>query len=290
MNTNLAKMVTFMYPVWHTQTYPTSYSFMTNRKKWKTRNLPGEPLFSNPYWQPQAWDWQARCRPQDGEIRVPMTALTASGSIRPMVNSPFPALGYANNALEPHIDEMTMMIHHDKHHAGYVAKLNAAIDKAPELRGRSLDQLLKNVGGLPEEVRTAIRNNGGGHWNHSFFWQVMSPNAAASMPSDALRNAMIATWNDMDTFKAEFKKTASGVFGSGWAWVIKDQQGNLKLTSTPNQDNPLMDTSAERGMPILGIDVWEHAYYLKNQNRRGDYIDSFLQVVDWDFVSKQFGK
>lgn len=279
-----------MYPVWHTQTYPTSYSFMTNRKKMENKKSSRRTFIQQSVLaaaglglagKVQAAGWGDPCAddgingfriyPADGEFTLP-------------------ALGYANNALEPHIDEMTMMIHHDKHHAGYVAKLNAAIDKAPELRGRSLDQLLKNVGGLPEEVRTAIRNNGGGHWNHSFFWQVMSPNAAASMPSDALRNAMIATWNDMDTFKAEFKKTASGVFGSGWAWVIKDQQGNLKLTSTPNQDNPLMDTSAERGMPILGIDVWEHAYYLKNQNRRGDYIDSFLQVVDWDFVSKQFGK
>lgn len=201
-----------------------------------------------------------------------------------------PLLGYAENALEPHIDALTMQIHHGKHHAAYVSNLNKAIDAAPQLKGRSLDDLLRNVNQLPEDVRKAIRNNGGGHWNHSFFWQVMSPKAAESMPSDALRNAMISTWNDMDSFKTEFKKAALGLFGSGWAWVIKDAEGKLSISTTPNQDNPLMDVADKKGIPILGLDVWEHAYYLKNQNRRADYIDSFMQVIDWGFVSKQFGQ
>ena len=197
-------------------------------------------------------------------------------------------LGYGFGDLEPHIDAMTMEIHYSKHHAGYVKKLNAALENAPEWQGKKLEDILMGLSTLPDNIQTAVRNNGGGHFNHAFFWQIMSPNAAKTQPSDDLRNAMIAKWNDAETFKAEFSKAASSVFGSGWAWVIKDREGNLDITSTPNQDNPLMDVVSKRGLPIIGIDVWEHAYYLKNQNRRGDYINSFLEVVNWEFASMMF--
>ncbi|MBC8173438.1 MAG: superoxide dismutase [Chitinophagales bacterium] len=199
-----------------------------------------------------------------------------------------PPLDYEMNALEPHIDTMTMQIHHDKHHQAYVTKLNEAIDKAPELKGKSLDELVMHINDAPENVRTAIRNHGGGHWNHSFFWRMMSPKAKDSAMSDNLRKAMMAKWNDMETFKSEFQKSATGVFGSGWAWLIKDKENNLSIVTTPNQDNPLMDIAAQKGEPIMGIDVWEHAYYLKHQNKRADYLNDIWNVIDWNQVSKWY--
>ena len=197
-------------------------------------------------------------------------------------------LGYGFSDLEPYIDTITMETHYGKHHAGYVRKLNAAIVQEPKLSGKSLEDLLMGVSGLPDSVKKAVRNNGGGHWNHTFYWQVMSPDANGTKPSDELRMAMMETFNDMESFQEAFKKEALGVFGSGWAWLIKDKDGKLKLTGTPNQDNPLMDVAEERGMPILGIDVWEHAYYLKNKNMRGSYVDSFMKTINWEFVSKMY--
>jgi Fe-Mn family superoxide dismutase len=201
-----------------------------------------------------------------------------------------PDLGYGYGDLEPHIDALTMETHYSKHHAGYVRKLNAAIGKEAKLQGMSLEELLMDVSRLPESVRTSVRNNGGGTWNHAFYWQLMSPNASSTKPSDELRAAMMDAFNDMDNFKQQFKAAATGVFGSGWAWVIKDKEGKLAITGTPNQDNPLMDVAEQRGMPILGIDVWEHAYYLKNKNLRGDYVDAFMKVINWDFVSEMYSK
>jgi len=196
-----------------------------------------------------------------------------------------PALGYDYAALEPYIDATTMQIHYSKHHQTYVTKLNEAIEKAPELKGKSLKDLIMHINDMPEGVRNAIRNHGGGHWNHSFFWKLMSPKAKESLMSDNLRMAMEAKWQNMDTLKAEFNKAATGVFGSGWAWVIKDEAKVLHIVSTPNQDNPMMDIAAQRGKPIMGIDVWEHAYYLKHQNKRADYINDFWNVIDWKQVS-----
>ena len=196
-----------------------------------------------------------------------------------------PKLDYDYNALEPYIDTMTMQIHHDKHHQTYVTKLNEAIEKAPELKGKSLIDLISNINNMPEAVRTAIRNHGGGHFNHSFFWKLMSPTAASSKMSPELQKAVEAKWQSLDNLKAEFAKSATGVFGSGWAWVIKDKENNLSLVTTPNQDSPVMDIVSQRGKPILGIDVWEHAYYLKHQNKRPDYITDFWNVIDWNQVS-----
>ncbi|MFN0274759.1 MAG: superoxide dismutase [Chitinophagales bacterium] len=201
-----------------------------------------------------------------------------------------PPLGYDFGALEPHIDAITMQIHHDKHHQTYVTKLNEAIEKVSELKEKSLDELIMNINTIPESVRTAIRNHGGGHWNHSFFWKMMSPNAANSVTSDTFRNAMIAKWNDLDTFKAEFQKNALGLFGSGWTWLVKDVSGNLSIVNTANQDNPMMDIGAQRGKPLMGVDVWEHAYYLKHQNKRADYLNSIWNVIDWGMVSKWYNE
>ena len=199
-----------------------------------------------------------------------------------------PKLDYDYAALEPFIDTTTMQIHHDKHHQAYVTKLNEAIEKAPELKGRSLMELITHINDMPESVRSAIRNHGGGHWNHSFFWKLMSPNAKTSVMSDNLRMAMEAKWQNMDNLKTEFNKAATGVFGSGWAWVIKDQSNALSIVTSPNQDNPVMDIAAQRGKPIMGIDVWEHAYYLKHQNKRADYIADFWNVIDWNQASKWY--
>lgn len=201
-----------------------------------------------------------------------------------------PKLDYAYNGLEPFIDAQTMEIHYSKHHQAYVNKLNEALEKAPELKGKSLVELVSNINNAPEGVRSAIRNHGGGHFNHSFFWKLMSPTAKNTAPSAALMTAIAAKWADMDALKADFAKSASGVFGSGWAWLVKDKENNLSLISTANQDNPLMDIAAQRGKPILGIDVWEHAYYLKHQNKRADYIADFWNVIDWNQVSKWYGE
>ncbi|HNF69131.1 MAG TPA: superoxide dismutase [Chitinophagales bacterium] len=201
-----------------------------------------------------------------------------------------PKLDYGYDALEPYIDARTMEIHYSKHHQAYVTKLNEALAKAPELKGRALPDLIRNINELPEAVRNAIRNHGGGHFNHSMFWKLMSPTAKDSKASAELEAAINAKWTSMDNFKTEFSKSASTVFGSGWAWLIVDKENNLAITTTPNQDNPIMDVAALRGRPILGIDVWEHAYYLKHQNKRVDYIADFLNVIDWNQVSKWYGE
>ena len=194
-----------------------------------------------------------------------------------------PALPYAFDALEPHIDAQTMQIHHGKHHQAYVNNLNAALEKAPELQGKSLDDLLKNLNAVPEAVRTAVRNNGGGHWNHSMFWQVMAPNAGGA-PTGKLADAINASFGDLEKFKEQFNAAGAARFGSGWAWLVKEG-GKLAIVSTPNQDNPIMDG---KPAPLLGLDVWEHAYYLKYQNRRPDSLAAIWNVVNWPEVAKRF--
>jgi len=192
-----------------------------------------------------------------------------------------PPLPYPTDALEPHIDKMTMEIHHGKHHNAYVTNLNAAIEKAPELASKSLEDLVKGIASVPEAVRTAVRNNGGGHLNHSMFWQIMGPKAGGA-PTGAIADAINSSFGSFDKLKEQLKAAAVGRFGSGWAWVI-DQGGKLVVESTPNQDNPLMDGKK----PVFGIDVWEHAYYLKYQNRRPDYIDAWWNVINWAEVNKR---
>ena len=194
-----------------------------------------------------------------------------------------PALPYAYDALEPHIDARTMEIHHTKHHQAYVNNLNAAIEKAPELQGKSLEDLMRGINSVPESVRTAVRNNGGGHWNHSMFWELMGANKGGE-PTGKLADAIRSAFGDFSKFKEQFAAAGAGRFGSGWAWLLNDG-GKLSITSTPNQDNPLMDGKTA----ILGLDVWEHAYYLKYQNKRPDYIAAWWNVVNWDAVAKRFG-
>lgn len=192
-----------------------------------------------------------------------------------------PALPYAFDALEPHIDARTMEIHHGKHHNAYVTNLNAAI-AGTDLEGKSLEELMKIAGS-----NTAVRNNGGGHWNHSLFWEIISPNGGG-LPSGELAAAIDAKFGSFDAFKETFNKAAATRFGSGWAWLCIDTKKELCVCSSPNQDNPLMDVSECPGTPILGLDVWEHAYYLHYQNRRPDYIAAFWNVVNWDAVSKRY--
>jgi Fe-Mn family superoxide dismutase len=194
-----------------------------------------------------------------------------------------PPLPYPTNALEPHIDAQTMEIHHDKHHGAYVNNLNAALEKAPELADKSLDDLLRNLNSVPEAVRTAVRNNGGGHWNHSQFWKTMGPNGGGG-PTGKLADAINAAFGDFEKFKEAFNAAGAARFGSGWVWLVNDG-GKLAITSTPNQDNPLMDGKAP---PILGNDVWEHAYYLKYQNRRPDYLKAWWNTVNWEEVGRRF--
>lgn len=193
-----------------------------------------------------------------------------------------PALPYAFDALEPHIDSQTMQIHHGKHHQAYVTNLNAAVDKTPDIAGWSVDDLCRRIGDVPESVRTAVRNNGGGHWNHSLFWELMSPTGGGE-PTGALGAAITATFGSFATFKEQFQAAGMGRFGSGWAWLVSTN-GALSIMSTPNQDNPLMDGKHA----LLGVDVWEHAYYLHYQNRRADYLAAFWNVVNWAAVSARF--
>ena len=195
-----------------------------------------------------------------------------------------PPLPYPYDALEPHIDARTMEIHHTKHHQAYVNNLNAAIEKAPELANKSLDDLMREVNSLPESVRTAVRNNGGGHWNHSMFWQLMGPGKGGE-PRGALADAIKQSFGEFGKFKEQFAAAAAGRFGSGWAWLVNDG-GKLSITSTPNQDNVLMDGKKA----ILGLDVWEHAYYLKYQNRRPEYVTAWWNVVNWDEVASRFAR
>ena len=194
-----------------------------------------------------------------------------------------PNLKYNYNALEPYIDELTMTIHHSKHHAAYVNNLNAALEKYPELQEKSLEELLLDIESLPTDIKAAVRNNGGGHYNHSFFWSILKPNLG-KLPEGALLKAINKTFGSFDSFKEQFGKAGLTRFGSGWAWLVLDKECNLKVVSTPNQDNPI----SEGLKPILGLDVWEHAYYLKYQNRRPDYISSWWNIVDWDVVSKLY--
>lgn len=193
-----------------------------------------------------------------------------------------PALPYANDALEPHIDEQTMMIHHDRHHNTYVTNLNAALESAPQLQGKSVEQLISDLTSVPEAIRTAVRNNGGGHANHSLFWETIGPNAGGE-PTGALATAIDHELGGFEAFKAEFTKAATTRFGSGWAFLTV-ANGKLKVHSLPNQDSPLMDGET----PILGLDVWEHAYYLKFQNKRPEYIAAFWNVVNWNEVGKRY--
>lgn len=193
-----------------------------------------------------------------------------------------PELPYAYNALEPHIDEQTMRIHHDKHHGGYVNKVNAALEGHDDLASKSIEDLLKDINSVPENIRTAVRNNGGGHANHSLFWEVLSPNGGGE-PTGAVGDAINSKFGSFDKFKEEFSNAAANRFGSGWAWLVVNN-GDLEVTSTPNQDSPYMEGKT----PILGLDVWEHAYYLKYQNLRPDYIKAFFNAVNWDEVNKRF--
>ena len=193
-----------------------------------------------------------------------------------------PPLPYPSDALEPYIDKQTMEIHHGKHHNAYVTNLNAALEKHPELQSKSLDDLLRGINSVPEDIRTAVRNNGGGHSNHSMFWQIMGPKAGGQ-PAGAIADAINSSFGSFDKFKEEFKKAAVGRFGSGWAWVV-DNGGKLVIESTPNQDSPLMDGKKA----VFGVDVWEHAYYLKYQNRRPDYLAAWWNVVNWDEVARRY--
>ncbi len=193
-----------------------------------------------------------------------------------------PKLNYAYDALEPHIDAKTMEIHHTKHHAAYINNANAALEGSDDAN-KNLEELLANI----SKQSVAIRNNAGGHYNHALFWEVIGPNAGGT-PSGKLLEAIESSFGSFDAFKEEFAKAAATRFGSGWAWLIKTAEGKLAVTSTPNQDNPLMDVAEVKGTPILGLDVWEHAYYLNYQNRRPDYINAFWNVVNWDAVSAKF--
>ena len=197
-----------------------------------------------------------------------------------------PPLPYPYEALEPHIDTQTMQIHHDKHHATYVTNLNNAIAGNAELEGMSAEELIKNLSKVPEDKRTAVRNNGGGHVNHTMFWEIMGP-GGGGQPSGALAAAIDRDLGGFDAMKDAVNKAGAGRFGSGWAWVVADGSGKLSITSTPNQDNPLMDGS---GTPILGVDVWEHAYYLKYQNKRPDYLSAWWNTVNWNAVAERYAK
>jgi Fe-Mn family superoxide dismutase len=216
----------------------------------------------------------------------------ASGAITELVklmpnakSFELPPLGYSFDALEPFIDAQTMQIHHDKHHQAYINKLNEAVEKEPALQNKSVEELLKNINSLPKASQTAVRNQGGGHWNHSFFWKLLKKDTA---PSAKMKGIITENFGSMDAFKKDFEKAAGGVFGSGWAWVIKGSNGKLAITSTANQDNPIMDIAATTGTPIMGIDVWEHAYYLKYQNKRADYLQAYWNVLNWNRVEELY--
>jgi Fe-Mn family superoxide dismutase len=194
-----------------------------------------------------------------------------------------PPLPYAADALEPHIDKTTMEIHHGKHHGTYVTNLNKALESSPDLQSKTIEELLANgLSVVPESIRTAVRNNGGGHANHSLFWNLLSPKGGGA-PKGEIENVITSTFGSFDSFKEKFTAAATGRFGSGWAWLVKNSGGKFEITSTANQDNPISDGKK----PILGLDVWEHAYYLKYQNRRPEYIAAWWNVVNWDEVNKQ---
>ncbi len=221
-----------------------------------------------------------------GAATVAVGRLAAQPAPPPVPAGPFklPPLGYATDALEPYLDARTMEIHHDKHHAAYVANLNKAVTGFPELAEKSVEDLLKDLNSLPEKVRTAIRNNGGGHANHSLFWPALKKNDGGK-PSGELARAMDAAFGSFAGFQQELTKAALGVFGSGWAWLSLDGR-QVRIETTPNQDTPW----SQGRLPLLGLDVWEHAYYLKYQNRRPEYVAAFHQVINWDFVAERFQK
>jgi Fe-Mn family superoxide dismutase len=200
-----------------------------------------------------------------------------------------PPLPYANNALEPHIDARTMEIHHDKHHGTYVTNLNKALESAPEQAGKNVEEIIGNLSAVPENVRTMVRNNGGGHANHSFFWVLLAP-GGSNKPVGKLAEAINSPCGSFDEFKEKFAAAAAGRFGSGWAWLVSNG-GKLEIGSTANQDSPLMGKAVAgiEGKPVLGLDVWEHAYYLNYQNRRPDYVKAWWNVVNWDQAEKNFG-
>ncbi|MDR0385664.1 MAG: superoxide dismutase [Prevotellaceae bacterium] len=210
-----------------------------------------------------------------------MTALALFSSV---ANAQFalPPLQYSYDALVPHIDSVTMRIHYGNHHRTYVNNLNIAIDKHPELKNKSLEEILSTITSVPEDIRSAVRNNGGGHYNHSLFWMLLSPEQ--TKPSSKLEKAIVSEFGSMDNFKAEFEKAAMARFGSGWVWLTVSS-GKLKIVSTPNQDNPIMNDAPDRGVPILALDVWEHAYYLKYQSNRSAYVKAFWNIVNWNKVS-----
>jgi len=204
-----------------------------------------------------------------------------------IVSYPFslPDLPYDFGALEPHIDARTMEIHHDKHHAGYTKKLNAALETQADWQARSIEDILRNIDDVPEKIRTAVRNNGGGYANHALFWHIMSPDGGGE-PNGDLASTISDAFGSFEQFKERLTNEATGRFGSGWGWLVVDGSGDLKVYSTPNQDSPYMNGDT----PILGVDVWEHAYYLKYQNKRGDYLNAWWNVVNWDEVAKRFSK
>ena len=197
------------------------------------------------------------------------------------------ALPYAYDALEPYIDARTMEIHHGKHHAAYVNNLNAALEKHPELESKSLDDLIKNLHNVPEDIRTAVRNNGGGHWNHTFFWNVMGK-SSDKRPKGDLAEAINKNFGSFEQFQEKFSNAGATRFGSGWAWLVVNGQTGLSVVSTPNQDNPLMDTAPIKGKPLLCLDIWEHAYYLKYQNDRAAYVKAFWNLVNWKQVAELY--
>jgi Fe-Mn family superoxide dismutase len=219
-----------------------------------------------------------------GALLTPAAQAQVSAVTPPLPVGPFtlPPLPYAPDALEPHLDARTMQIHHDKHHATYVNKLNEAVAKAPELAGKTLEDLVRDWAKAPEAVRTAVRNHGGGHLNHTLFWQMMSPKATE--PSKELEQALVKAMGGRDAFLQTFGEAAGKVFGSGWAWLVVNKDKALQVVTTPNQDNPITDGHT----PLLGVDVWEHAYYLKFQSARADYLKAWAKVIHWDFVSARF--
>ena len=194
-----------------------------------------------------------------------------------------PELTYGYDALEPYIDKQTMEIHHQKHHGGYVNKLNAALEGNSSLQSKSIEELLKSLNSLPDSIRNAVRNNGGGHYNHTLFWSIMGKGKGGA-PKGSIAEDIDEEFGSFDNFKEDFSSAAANRFGSGWAWLVLDEAGKLSVTSTPNQDNPISSGQ----MPVLGLDVWEHAYYLKYQNRRPEYIGNWWNVVDWDAVNKRY--
>lgn len=217
-----------------------------------------------------------------------LAALGAVGAIASADEPPFslPGLPYAYDALEPYIDAQTMQIHHDKHHQAYVDNLNKTVAGDPALSKLSVDELLLRLDTLPAQIRTAVRNQGGGHANHTLFWQTLAPALKSGKPSSALAQALDKTFGSQDKFEQQLRAAALGVFGSGWAWLSLDSDGKLILDTAPNQDSPLL---AKR-RPLLGIDVWEHAYYLKYQNRRADYLAAIIHVINWDYVSQRYSE